>query len=110
MAQLKKKNQSLQERENKLKTRLRGKGLLQGAKHIILDSIAAEATKFMVYLNFINDKDNMSITTRRRCIVVNETLAKKPSEWAQNSIKFLNSIPIGEIQTIGVKDRTTLII
>jgi hypothetical protein len=63
-----------------------------------------------VYLNFINDKDNKAITSRRKCTIVNETLAKKPSEWAQNAIKLLNSIPTIDLQTIGVKDRTTLII
>jgi hypothetical protein len=52
----------------------------------------------------------MDITARSRCIVVNETLAKKPSEWAHNDINLLNSIPTSELQTIGVKDRTTLII
>jgi hypothetical protein len=35
MAQFQKDNQDLQERVNKLKTRLNGKGLLQGAKHVI---------------------------------------------------------------------------
>ena len=69
----------MQEIVDKLKTRLRGKGLLKGAKHIIWDSIVGEAIKFRVYLNFINEKDIMAITTRSRCIVVNETLAKKPS-------------------------------
>jgi hypothetical protein len=63
-----------------------------------------------VYLNFINDKDRMAITAGSRCTVVNETLAKKPPKWAQNSINLLNSIPIVEIQTIGVKDKTTLVI
>jgi hypothetical protein len=106
----KRKMKSLQERIDKLKMILRGKGLLQGAKHIIWDSIANEASKFRVYLNFINDKDNISITSRSRCTVVNETLAKKPSEWAQNAINLLNSIPTAKLQTIGVKDITTLII
>jgi hypothetical protein len=41
---------------------LKGKSILQGAKHVIWDSIVAEAAKFRVYLNFINDKDNMAIT------------------------------------------------
>jgi hypothetical protein len=63
-----------------------------------------------VYLNFINHKDIMAIMARRRCTIVNETLAKKPSEWAQNAINLLNSISITELQTIGVKYRTTLII
>jgi len=84
--------------------------MLQGAMHIIWDSIVVEATKFRVYLNFINDKDSMAITTRSRCIVVNETLAKNPLEWAQKSINLLNSILTAELQTIGVKYRTTLII
>jgi len=83
---------------------------LQGDKHIIWDSIAVEASKLRVYLNFINDKDIIDITARSRCTVVNETLAKKPSEWAQNAINLLNSIPTIDLQTIGVKDKTTLII
>jgi hypothetical protein len=89
---------------------LRGKGLLQGAKHIIWYSIVVEATKFRSYLNFVSDKDNIEITTRHRCIVVNDTLSKKPSEWAQNAINILNAVPPADIQTIRVKDRTSLII
>jgi hypothetical protein len=110
MAQLQKENQDLQEKIDKMKIRLRGKGLLQGAKHIIWDSITVEAAKFRVYLNFINDKDNMAIIARNRCTVLNETLEKKPSKWAQNAINILNSIPTTEIQIIRVNDRPTLII
>jgi hypothetical protein len=77
---------------------------------VIWDAIVAEAAKFRVYLNFINDKDNVATTTRIRCIVVNETLAKKPSEWAQNVIDLRNFVPTTDLQTIGVKDRTSLII
>ena len=79
MDQLQKENQALQERVDKLKTRLRGKGLLHGSKHIIWDSIFVESSKFRVYLNFINDKDSMAITARSKCTVVNETIAMKPS-------------------------------
>jgi hypothetical protein len=110
MAQFQKENQDLQERVGKLKMRLKGKGILQGAKHVIWDSIVVEASKFRVYLNFINDKDSMAITARRRCTIVNETLVKNPSEWAQNVINFLNFVPTAKLQTIGVKDMITLII
>jgi hypothetical protein len=55
-------------------------------------------------------KTSIVITTIRRCTIVNETLAKKPSEWAQNALNLLNSIPTIDLQSIGVKDRTTLII
>jgi len=41
---------------------------------------------------------------------VSETLAKKPSKWALNTINLLNSIPTVELYTIVVKGRTTLII
>jgi hypothetical protein len=110
MAQLQRDNQDLQVRVNKMKRRLKGKTLLQGAKHVICDAIAVEAAKLRVYLNFIYDKDIMATTARSRCIVVNGTLSKKPLEWAQNTIDLLNSVPTSDLQTIGVKDRTTLII
>jgi len=89
MVQFQKKNEFLQEIIDKLKMRLRSKGLLQGAKHIIWDSIAAEAAKFRTYLNFINAKDSIAMTARSKCIVVNGTLPKKPSEWDQNAINIL---------------------
>jgi uncharacterized protein YxjI len=110
MAQFQKVNDVLQERIDKLKMRLRGKGMLQGAKNIIWDSIATEDSKFIVYLNFINDKYNISITAKSKCTVVNETLTKKPSEWAQNTINLLNSILTADLHTIGIKYITTLII
>jgi hypothetical protein len=47
---------------------------------------------------------------RRRCTVVNKTLSKKLSEWAQNLIDLLNYVPTTNLQTIGVKKRTVLII
>jgi hypothetical protein len=109
-SQVQKEKVVLHKNINKLNSRLRGKSLLQGAKHIIWDSIVVEAEKFRSYLNFVNDKDNITITTMHRCTVVNETLAKKPSKWAQNAINILNSVPPTNIHTIGVKDRIALII
>jgi hypothetical protein len=83
--------------------RLKGKELLQGAKHVIWDSIVVEAAKFRVYLNFINDKDSMAITARSRCTIVNETLVKNPSEWAQNAINLLNLFPLLNFRPLGSK-------
>jgi hypothetical protein len=82
MAQFQKENQDLQERVNKLEIRLKGKALLQGAKHVIWDVVVAEDAKFRVYLNLINDRDSVALTTRSRFNVANETLEKNPSEWA----------------------------
>jgi hypothetical protein len=110
ISQVQKEKVFLHEKINKLNLRLRGKSMLQGDKHIIWDSIAVEATKFRSYLNFVNDKDNIAIAASHRCTVVNETLAKKPSKWAQNAINIVNSIPPADLQTIGVKDKIALII
>jgi hypothetical protein len=110
LAQLHRENQDPQERVNKIKTRLKSKTLLQGAKHVIWNAIAAEVAKFRSYLNFINDKDNMDATARNKCVFENKVLAKKPSEWDQNAIELLNAIPTADLQSIGVKDRTALII
>jgi hypothetical protein len=110
ISQVQKEKVVLQEKINKLNSRLRGKILLQGDKHIIWDSIATEAEKFRSYLNFVSDEDNIAITVRHRCTVVNESLSKNPYEWAHNAISLLNSVPLADIQTIGVKYRTALII
>jgi cell division protein FtsB len=110
MAQLHRDNKDFEERVSTLKTKLKGKTLLQGAKHVIWDAIVAEAAKFRVYLNFINDKNNVAATAQTRCTVVNEVLAKKPLEWAQNDIDLLNSVSTADLQTIAIKDRTALII
>jgi hypothetical protein len=110
MAPLQRENQDLQERVSKLRTRLKGKKLLQGAKHVIWDAIVAKAANFRFYLNFINGKDNVAFTAQSRCTIVNETLAKKPSEWPQNDIDFLNFVPTFDLRIIGVRDQTSLII
>jgi SMC interacting uncharacterized protein involved in chromosome segregation len=54
-SQVQKEKVALHKKINKLNSILRGKSLLQGAKHIIWDSISVEATKFRSYLNFVND-------------------------------------------------------
>jgi hypothetical protein len=88
MAQFQKENQELQERVSKLKTRLKGKEILQGSKHVIWDSIVDEAAKFAVYPNFINEKYSMAITARSRCTVVNETLDEKSLTVGSECYKF----------------------
>jgi hypothetical protein len=95
---------------NKLNTGIKGKSLLQGAKHIIWDSILVELIKLGTYLNFVNDEDNIAVLAKQRCKVINETLSKRPVEWAQNAINLLNTMSSSSLQTIGVKDRTALII
>jgi hypothetical protein len=56
LAQLHRENQDLQERVNKIKTILKGKTLLEGAKHVIWDAIATEVAKFRSYLTLSTTK------------------------------------------------------
>ena len=46
----------LQKKFNGLKERNTGKGPLEGAKHIIWDTLSVEVTKFRHYINFIDDR------------------------------------------------------
>ena len=110
VSQLKKENAVLHEKVTKIKTRMKGKILLQGAKHSIWDSISFEVTKLKTYLNYVNDEDNIAVLAKQRCKVINETLSKRPTKWAQNAINLPNTVPSSILQTIGVKYRTTLII
>jgi FtsZ-binding cell division protein ZapB len=73
VSQLKKENADLHEKMNKLNARLKGKRLLQGAKHIIWDSISVEVTKLRAYLNYVNDEDDIAVLAKQRCKVINET-------------------------------------
>ena len=50
------KYQELQTKNDKLTKQVTGQELVQGAKHIIWDSIIAEVDKFRPYLYYILDK------------------------------------------------------
>jgi FtsZ-binding cell division protein ZapB len=108
--QIQKEHNCLQEKVSKLKSRIKGKVPLQGAKHLLWDSLAVDITKFRQYLNFVDDKSIVASTTLHRCVIVNETLLKRPLEWAQNAINLLNAVSNAYLQTIGVKDRTVVIV
>ena len=47
----------LQKKINKLNEKMIGKVPLQGAKHIIWDTLTIEITKFRSYFNYVNDKN-----------------------------------------------------
>jgi hypothetical protein len=95
---------------NKINFRLKGKRFLQGSKHIIWESISVEVTKLMTHINIFNDEDKIAVLAKQRCKVINETLSKRPTEWAQNAINLLNIVPSSSLQIIGIKYRTALII
>ena len=83
----------LQKKLNELKERNIGKGPLQGAKHIIWDTLFIEITKFWHYLNFIDDQNILiNLAGHQRLKLVNEHMGKRPFATTQNALNFLNSL------------------
>ena len=65
---------------------------MQGVRHLLWDMIIVEATKIRPYLNYIKDKEMVINVDRQSCIVVKESLDKKPMDTTRNTIKFLNTL------------------
>ena len=60
----------IQKRINKLNEKMIAKVPLQGAKHVIWDTLTIEITKFRSYLNFVNDKNAIVDLSLQRCKLV----------------------------------------
>ena len=69
-----------------------------------------EITKFRFYLNYVNDRSLIMDMDFQTCKVVNEALDKKPIETTHNAIDFLNTLTYEDMQEMGIKDRTAIII
>ena len=88
----------LQKKVNELNEKLIGRTPLQGAKHLIWDTLAIEITKFKPYLNYVSDKNVIVDMAFQQCKVVNENLDKKPLDTSHNSINFLNTLIYEDMQ------------
>ena len=82
----------LQNKFNELKERNIRKAPLQGAKHLIWDTLSVEITKFRHYLNFIDVESALVNLAAQRLKLTNETMEKKPLNTAHNAVNFLNSL------------------
>ena len=100
----------LQKKFNELKERNTRKATLQGAKHLIWDTLSMEITKFRNYLNFIDDKTALVNLATQRLKLENETMEKKPLNIAHNAVNFLNSLTYQNLQDIGIKDRVAIVL
>lgn len=65
--------------------------------------------EFRPYLDSMEEKDNLAYKALHRCFVLNETMAKRTPEIAQNAINFLNFITNEQLHTLEVKDRIMVI-
>ena len=86
------KSKELLEKNEKLAEKVSGKLLVQGSRHLIWDNIITEATKMRPYLKFIKDKEVVITVARESCIVVKETLDRKPIDTTHNTINFFNTL------------------
>ena len=100
----------LQKKFNELKEINTEKDPLQGAKHIIQDTLSVEVTKFRHYLNFIDDQSALVNLATQRLKLPNETMEKKPLNTAQNALNFLNSLTYQNLQEIRIKDRVAIVL
>ena len=71
---------------------MNGKLQLQGAKHIIWDHITLEVTKLWVFLNFVEDKRVLVVSSLVKYEVENEIMPRRPATKAHNSIAFLSHL------------------
>ena len=61
------------------------------------------------YLKFIKDKEVVITVARESCIVVKETLDRKPIDTTHNTINFFNTLSQEELKTSGIKDKIAII-
>ena len=100
----------LQKKFNELKERSIGKAPLQGAKHLIWDTLSVEITKFRHYLKFIDDKSALVNLATQILKLENGTMEKKPLNTTQNNLNFLNSITYQNLRDIKIKDRVSIVL
>ena len=97
-------------RFNELKKKSIGKTPLQGAKHLIWDTLFVEITKFRHYFNFIDDQSALVNLATQRLKLENKTMEKKPLNTTQNALNFLNALTYQKLQDIGIKDRVEIVL
>ena len=86
-----------------------GQSSVQGAKHIIWDSIIPEAGNLRPYLDYVLDKEAMIQSSRQIMIAAKEKLNKNPIDYAKNAINFLNGWTKDDLKNENIKDKISII-
>ena len=58
--------------------KLKGGGPLQGEKNFLWDSLTTELTKFIEYLDIMEEKKDVVVKDLHKCVIDNESLLKRP--------------------------------
>ena len=59
---------------------------------MIWDKIISKANKFIPYLDFIADQENVLKMAKKNVLIVKKELHKRRVEVAQNAINFLSTL------------------
>lgn len=100
----------MNEKISKLKEKTKGVLQLQGAKHILWDELIKAVASFRQQLVMIEEQEQALEAAVVKCKVVDEHLMKKSQEVAKNSINFLKTASGTNLITLGVKNRTTILV
>ena len=82
---------------------------LQGARHMIWDEIIKEASKFILYLDYVANQENALMSARKNVVVVKQALNKKPMQVAQNAVEFLSTLSEDQIKRMGIQDKVVVV-
>ena len=77
---------------------------LAGRKASYLGCMIAEATKLGPYLDFILDKEIVTLAARKNVHMVRQVLKKNTMDTANNAISFLNNLREEEIRNENIQD------
>ena len=102
--------QELQTKNEKLMKQVTGQSSVWGSNHIIWDGIIAEVRKLRPYLDYVLDKEVVIKSSRQIVMTEKEKLNKKPIDYGNNAIKFLNGLTEDDLKNANIKDRISIII
>ena len=74
--QIDQENKTLKDKVDKQKRKLKGKLQLQGTRHLLWDKISVEVDNLWEYVNYIQDKRDLSYSILTKCKVVDEVYKK----------------------------------
>ena len=63
----------------------------------------------MPYLDYILDKEVVIQSAKQSMTIVRERLNKKPIEYANNAVDFINGLTKEELKTANIKDTISII-
>ena len=80
-----------------------GQSSVQGAKHIIWDSLISKENKLRPYLDYVLDKEVVIQLSKQGVTTARKILNKNPIDYAKNSIEILNGLTKDDLKTANIR-------